>query len=207
LRRHLSSVRPDRHINRSDHETSIDLEETMTRKASTAIAVLAIAALYTTGATPAHATVPAAEVLLVSQPLRDLQPASADPLDGARATLLMVNEAGRSQVMMQIHGIERSAAGRTFGAHLHVGPCVAGEPAAAGPHYNADVAAGLLPARVGPTTEVWLDFTVNPAGAATAVAHVPFIPVPGNHSVVIHRDPTDEHGIAGPRLACLPVSW
>ena len=56
-------------------------------------------------------------------------------------------------------------------------------------------------------TEVWLDFTVDD-GAGTATASVPFVPQPGARSVVIHAIPTDHHtGLAGARLACLPVVW
>jgi superoxide dismutase, Cu-Zn family len=36
---------------------------------------------------------------------------------------------------------------------------------------------------------------------------VPFVPLPGNRAVVLHAAPTDDHGTAGARLACLPVSW
>ena len=56
-------------------------------------------------------------------------------------------------------------------------------------------------------TEVWLDFTVDD-GAATSTASVPFVPLPGDHSVVIHALATDhDTGLAGARLACLPVVW
>ena len=51
------------------------------------------------------------------------------------------------------------------------------------------------------------DFAVDD-GAGTATASVPFIPLPGDRSVVIHALATDHHtGLAGARLACLPVQW
>jgi hypothetical protein len=50
-------------------------------------------------------------------------------------------------------GINRSAAGEEFGAHLHVGPCVVNDGAAALAHYNTDVLAGRTPARIDPTTD------------------------------------------------------
>ncbi len=54
---------------------------------------------------------------------------------------------------------------------------------------------------------MWLDITVED-GAATATASVPFVPVPGTRSVVVHAMETDHHtGGAGARLACLPVVW
>ena len=44
--------------------------------------------------------------------------------------------------------------------------------------------------------------------AGTATASVPFIPLEGDRSVVIHALATDHHtGLAGARLACLPVQW
>ena len=96
---------------------------------------------------------------------------------------------------------------RSFGAHLHVGPGIAGNGAAAGPHYNADVVAGRVPPRIDATTEIWLDFTAGLGGTGWAITLVPFTPLPGERAVVIHQEPTDPNGVAGPRLACLPVSW
>ena len=54
---------------------------------------------------------------------------------------------------------------------------------------------------------MWLDITVDD-GAGTATASVPFMPRPGARSVVVHALATDHHtGLAGARLACLPVVW
>lgn len=111
--------------------------------------------------------------------------------------------------MLRASGIGAAAEGGTFGAHLHVGPCVAGNGAAAGAHYNTDLVAGTLPPlhEISEDTEVWLDLTVED-GAATSTASVPFVPLPGARSVVIHALATDHHtGLAGGRLACLPVVW
>lgn len=94
---------------------------------------------------------------------------------------------------------ERSR-GRGTGAHVHAGPCVAGDGAAAGPHYNST--GGAV---VGPSTEVWLDFTVRPDGTALAVALVPFVVPPGARSIVIHAMARMPNGMAGARLACLPL--
>ena len=178
----------------------------LARNILTMTAVLAVSA-----AVPAMASASddsAAQVVTASGDLRDLAPAAAGPLDGAHAVFVMVSRDGESAVRLQLYGVDRAAAGRTFGAHLHVGPCVEGNGAAAGPHYNTDVLAGQVPPRIDETTEVWLDFTVTAGGTAQAGTAVPFTPLPGNRSVVIHQDPTDHHtGTAGPRLACLPVSW
>lgn len=145
--------------------------------------------------------------VFVSGALSDLQPTTSEPLDGANAQLTMAAHDGSTTFELRLFDINRSASARTFGAHLHFGPCVAGNGAAALGHYNTDVVAGVSPPQIDETTEVWLDFVVNPAGNATAVTTVPFVPTPGNRSIVIHRDPTNSAGVAGPRLACLPVSW
>lgn len=143
--------------------------------------------------------------------LRDLQLATDEPLDGASARLTMANHEGDSTFVLNVKGIDvtgtDSAAGHTFGAHLHLGPCVSGNGAAALPHYNTDVLAGDTTPSIDETTEVWLDFTVTSDGTGHAVAHVPFVPLSGDRAVVIHRDATNELGAAGPRLACLPVVW
>jgi len=183
----------------------------MTATVRSGLITLAVLATSVTAATTATATPTISSgsdhIVVAQGPLTDLQPATSEPLDGARAVLVMRSGDGATTVFLQVTGIDRTAAGRDFGAHLHVGPCVAGNGAAAGPHYNTDVLAGRVPPRVDATTEVWLDFTVGISGTATAIAEVPFVPVPGERSVVIHRDPTDAQGVAGPRLACLPVSW
>jgi hypothetical protein len=143
--------------------------------------------------------------------LRDLQLATDEPLEGASARLTMANHHGSSTFVLNVKGIDvtgaDSAAGHDYGAHLHLGPCVSGDGAAALPHYNTDVLASVTPPTIDETTEVWLDFTVTAGGTGHAVAHVPFVAIPGDRAIVIHRDATNEVGVAGPRLACLPVSW
>ncbi|TCO42278.1 Cu/Zn superoxide dismutase [Kribbella antiqua] len=176
-------------------------------KILTTTAVLAVSALAALPAMAQSTDDSAAQVVTAQGELRDLVPATEGPLDGARAVFVMVSRDGQSMARLQVSGVDRDAAGRTFGAHLHVGPCVEGNGAAAGPHYNSDTAAGQVPPRVDATTEIWLDFTVTPGGTGYASTTVPFIPLPGDRSVVIHQEPTDPNGAAGPRLACLPVSW
>ena len=150
---------------------------------------------------------------MVVHPTRvsDLGTAAAEGLGHARAGLLLTprerGDGGSTTAVLTVRGIDRAQAGRVYGAHLHVGPCVAGDGAAAGSHYNHDVVSGHVPVRVDPTTEVWLDLTVTRGGTARSVARVPFVPTAGQRSVVIHQLPTDAAGVAGPRLACLPVTW
>jgi hypothetical protein len=139
--------------------------------------------------------------------LSDLQPASASPLDGARAKLVYAQHAGSSTFVLVVSGVGATGVGDTYGAHLHTGACVAGNGAAAGPHYNQSTVEGVVPPVVSDQTEVWLDVTVGADGSGVAVAKVPFVPAPGNRAVVLHAEHTDDHGTAGARLACLPVSW
>ncbi len=165
-------------------------------------AIVALAGFTATGAAAAAG----GPVVRSSGPLTDLKPAAAGPFDGAGAAAQIVSSGGASHTVLRVRGVE-GADGQTFGAHLHVGPCVAGNGAAAGPHYNSDVLAGAEKPRVGEETEVWLDVTIDD-GSGTATASVPFVPVPGDHSVVIHALETNhETGLAGDRLACLPVAW
>ncbi len=127
-------------------------------------------------------------------------PGTADPLDGARASLVFVQHGGSSTFVLAVSGVGAAGIGHTYGAHLHTGPCVAGDGAAAGPHYNQSTVDGIVPPVVNDRTEVWLDVTIGADGTAVAVATVPFVPTPGNRAVVVHAAGTDDHGTAGARL-------
>lgn len=173
------------------------------RRALAVPAILALAAVTATAPASAAAGGP---LVRASGALSDLQVAASGPFDGARADVQIVASDGSSHTVLRVRGIQ-DADGQTFGAHLHVGECVAGNGALAGGHYNADVEADDPTPEINEDTEVWLDFTVDD-GAGTATASVPFVPVAGTRSVVIHALPTDHHtGLAGARLACLPVVW
>ncbi len=177
-----------------------------TRRVLAATLAAPLATALMTGAALSASADPAA--LHFSGQLRDLDATTAGPFDGAEARVLLVENAAGATARLRMTGIDTAAAGTTYGAHLHFGPCIAGNGAAALGHYNSDVVAGNSPAEISPDTEVWLDFTVSPTGKASATAVVPFTPVAGERSVVIHALPTDHHtGGAGPRLACLPVVW
>jgi len=172
-----------------------------TTSLSTCVASLAATAALVVAA-PGSAS--ACTVHVFSGPLQDLSPSTADPFDGAHARLTMVARHHGTVAILRLSGVDPAEAGHRYGAHLHSGPCVAGNPAAAGPHYNVSTS---TPPVASPETEVWLDFTVRPHGTALSVAAVPFVPTPGTRSVVIHAMETDDHGAAGARLACLPVVW
>ena len=137
-------------------------------------------------------------------PLRDVATATADVTDRAVAHLTAEATAGGgTHVVLKVQGLDRSRVGDTFGAHVHVGPCVAGNGGAALGHYQA---AGFQPPATA-QNEVWLDFTVEAGGVARSEATVPFGIAAGERSVVIHAQPTAPGGAAGPRLACLPVQF
>ncbi|MFC4060524.1 superoxide dismutase family protein [Planomonospora corallina] len=95
---------------------------------------------------------------------------------------------------------------RTYGVHLHVNPCGA-DPEEAGPHYRQH---GHSHASA--TSEVWLDFTTDRRGAATAAAKQDWAFIPGRppRSLVIHAEPTraegTDAGAAGPRVACVTLA-
>ena len=171
---------------------------------SAAVVALTMAPTVATGYAPQddHGA-----TLAVHSALRDLRPGIQDPTDGARSELRMTVNDRTATFKLTLRGLSTDAADRTFGAHLHRGPCVPGDGPAALGHYNVDVIEQRTPVVVSPDTEVWLDFTVSDDGTARSRATVPFAPGAGDRSIVIHRDPTDASGTAGPRLACLPVVW
>lgn len=167
------------------------------------LATAALAAGLAVGAGPAGA---ATTFVQSHEDLVDLQPAVANATDGASASLWAVSSGGGTTFWAFFRGLDPEATDTTYGAHIHVGPCVAGNGAAAGPHYKSD---GGVPS---PENEVWLDFTVLPGGFGYAVTTVPFAIEPGAaQSMVIHAEPTQEGGAtpgaAGARQACIPVQF
>jgi Cu/Zn superoxide dismutase len=138
--------------------------------------------------------------------LTDLSPTTDDVFDGAQASAVMIGIEGSSFFRLQITGIDDNAEGNEYPAHLHKGPCVAGQGASARGHYNAQEEAGLpAPWPVNTHTEVHLDFRVNSDGSAQVTANVPFIPLPEKRSIVIHTHATPAAGSSPARLACLPL--
>jgi Cu-Zn family superoxide dismutase len=104
--------------------------------------------------------------------------------------------------------------GREYGAHVHTKPC--GETGdAAGPHFQKvpdPVSPSVDPAYANPDNEIWLDFTTDRAGHATARSTVDWqFDVRRGKSVVIHETHTHSGpghaGTAGSRLACVNVNF
>ncbi len=179
----------------------------LTLLAATATTGLLVTPMAYAADGPGHGRHHRRDVTASAGPLRDLQTADDGAFDHAYAAVTMTTSkrSGSSIFTLQIRGIDRSVAGQRFGAHLHTGPCVAGNGAAAGPHYNTDVLAGVVPPVVSPDTEVWLDFGVRGRGTARSKARVPFIPADGQRAIVVHAMSTNpDDGMAGARLACLP---
>jgi superoxide dismutase, Cu-Zn family len=142
-----------------------------------------------------------------SDDLSDLSTATPDMFDGARATAFMMSVNGESTFRLHVRGIDERAVGKTYPAHLHEGPCVAGNGAAALGHYNTQKEEGLsAPYLVNGETEVHLDFTVSSQRSARVVAVVPFVPKSGDRSIVLHSNkPPVPPATAPARWACLPL--
>jgi Cu/Zn superoxide dismutase len=190
----------------------------LARTRSIAISALAASALiFTASAAAGHAGLHTSTAIASSDSsgmgwarsvgyLTDLAPSTDDVFDGAKASAVMMGMEGSSFFRLQITGIDDNAAGKKYPAHLHKGPCVAGNGASTLGHYNAREEAGLpAPWPVNTHTEVHLDFTVNSDGSARVTANVPFIPLPEKRSIVIHTDATPAAGSSPARLACLPL--
>lgn len=166
------------------------------------VAAVALAAGLAFGTGPAGAATTFVES---HGDLTDLVPSAANATDGASADLWALASGGDTTFWLLVSGLSPSSAGTTYGVHVHVGTCVAGNGAAAGPHYNAGGVAS-------PDTEVWLDFTVLPGGYGFASTTVPFEIAPGTaRAMVVHAEPTQDGGptpgAAGGRQACLPVDF
>jgi Cu/Zn superoxide dismutase len=137
--------------------------------------------------------------------LSDLQTLSSNPTDGAWGLVTATRAGGRTVVVLNLKDLDVAAAGATLGAHVHVGACVEGSGATAGPHFNIT---GQPPTLVSPETEVWLDFQITDGGTGHALAIVPFeVPDGAANSIVIHAMPTLPNGTAGARLACIGVGF
>ena len=191
---------------------------TVARTRSMAIAALAASALiFTSSSAAAQDGLPARTAVASSDNsgmgwayysgyLTDLSPNTDDVFDGAKASAVMIGMEGSSFFRLQIMGIDKRAVGKAYPAHLHKGPCVAGQGALALGQYNTQQEAGFpAPWTVNNQTEVHLDFKVNSDRSAQVSVNVPFIPIPEKRSIVIHAAATRPPGGSPTRLACLPL--
>lgn len=118
---------------------------------------------------------------------------------------------GQTKVELKVSGLLPDT---KYGSHVHTKPCGA-KPADSGPHYQHEkdpVTPSVDPKYANAENEIWLDFTTDAQGAATATATVKWEFRGGEaNSVVVHAAHTStEHGkagTAGDRLACLTAQF
>ncbi|MGK5684409.1 hypothetical protein [Actinoplanes sp. URMC 104] len=129
---------------------------------------------------------------------------------GASATVSIAENPRGMDVRVQAAGLIPR---RAYGAHLHTAPCTA-VPDDAGPHYQhrADPSKPSVdPSYANPRNEVWLDFTADGYGTATASSALgwTFAADRPARSLVLHAQATRTGpgvaGTAGPRVACLTL--
>jgi superoxide dismutase, Cu-Zn family len=134
---------------------------------------------------------------------------------GATVQVTVSKTADGARVRLAVSGMVPK---RAYGAHLHTRPCTSA-PDQAGPHYqhNPDPKAAASPPSVDPAfanprNEVWLDFTADTQGSATAAATEDwmFDEKSPPRSLIVHADQTrtavGKAGTAGPRVACLTLA-
>ncbi|MBO9521457.1 MAG: superoxide dismutase family protein [Nocardioidaceae bacterium] len=132
---------------------------------------------------------------------------------GATARVQAVyNAAGDTVVTLHVRGLLPNT---QYGAHAHQNACgLTG--AAAGPHFQHvpdPVQPSTNPLYANPGNEIWLDFTTDEDGNASAqtVQRWQFSPDRRAHSVIIHAEHTNPGpqgaGTAGARLGCLTVAF
>src|SRR6266545_6761471 len=129
----------------------------------------------------------------------------ANPAAGIKGPAKAVSVSGdKMRVEMSLTGLPPSY---TFGSHIHKLAC---DEMQAGGHYQHNPSPGAAndPAYANATNEAWLDFTTDAAGAATVNTDVAWIPRAGEaKSIIVHAMGTAPGGVAGAKLACLPLAF
>ncbi|WP_086669126.1 superoxide dismutase family protein [Lentzea kentuckyensis] len=165
---------------------------------------------------PAPAIKPVAETSVVAPAASGDQPKGITydvariPL-GAKLSAGSSVSDGRTTVELKVSGLLPNT---KYGSHVHTKPCGA-KPADSGPHYQNEkdpVTPSVDPKYANAQNEIWLDFTTDAAGAATATAIVKWEFRKGEaNAVIVHATHTSaEHGkagTAGDRLACLTAQF
>lgn len=137
---------------------------------------------------------------------------SAVPAGATARVQAVATGSDATVVTLHVRGL---TPGRTYGAHVHVRACGASDPAAAGGHYQDQVAPPGQAAKrfyANPDNEIWLDVTPDAAGNGSAQTRVEWrTRAGGAGSVMLHAAPTsaveDMAGTAGPRVGCLTVGF
>jgi Cu-Zn family superoxide dismutase len=130
---------------------------------------------------------------------------------GARVKIRVVSRDSTTTTRLTVRGLVPN---RAYGAHAHTKPC-GPNPTDAGPHYQNvpdPVQPSVDPRYANPRNEIWLDFTTDARGDATAVSTVPWrFTARHAHSVVVHTMHTHtgpgHAGDAGARLGCVNVDF
>ncbi|WP_028920966.1 superoxide dismutase family protein [Pseudonocardia acaciae] len=131
--------------------------------------------------------------------------------NGAKMVVAEYIYDGSTTVTLNVRGLVPN---RAYGAHAHAMPCgPKGDDA--GPHFQHEtdpVKPSVDPNYANPRNEIWLDFTTDAQGNATAATTVPWVFSNARAaSVVIHADSTQtgpgKAGTAGARAGCLSVGF
>ena len=130
---------------------------------------------------------------------------------GARARVQAIYaDSGKSIVTLHVWGLQPN---RHYGAHAHQNRCgpLSGD---AGSHYQHIIGGATDPAFANPDNEIWLDFSTDADGNASAqtVIDWQFAADRRAGSVVIHdrhttHDVPGSADTAGPRHGCLTVEF
>jgi hypothetical protein len=150
------------------------------------------------------------DIFKLREALSDFTPGPG-PFDSAKAkTTIRKTADGGTSWEVRVTGIDvlsevegGPVVGRTFGGHLHIGPC---DTATNLGHYRHNTA---LPAPevAMPPNELWFHFTPDAAGMAYNLQTAPWVPVDqdGQMSIVIHLGTADLPTPQSPKQACFPV--
>ena len=134
----------------------------------------------------------------------------ANPATGIQGSAMAVRVSAADggagmEVTLMVSGLPNN---RDFGSHVHKAECDTGM---AGGHYQhtpAPDGGATNPMFANPDNEVWLDFTTNGSGTATSKATVDFVPAAGSaKAIIVHDRKTGDGGVAGAKLACLPIAF
>ncbi|MFC5994488.1 superoxide dismutase family protein [Pseudonocardia hispaniensis] len=131
---------------------------------------------------------------------------------GATAKITSSSGGGRSTVTLEVSGL---LADRHYGAHAHTKPCGLAATGS-GPHFQHQkdpMSPSVDPAYANPQNEIWLDFTTDAQGRASATSTVDWEFTDEAHpaSIVVHANHTatepGKAGTAGDRAACVSVDF
>jgi hypothetical protein len=146
----------------------------------------------------------ASEIYKFREDLTDFITDKRGPFDAAKAkTTISETADGGTTFEVRVTGVDPSVEGRTFGGHLHIGPC---DTTTNLGHYRHDQT--LLPPALGtPPNELWFNFTPDADGMAYDVQTAPWVPVDhdGQMSIVVHEGTAELPTTSSPKQACFPL--